>query len=76
MPALADWKEKFLAGHPASGSAKLVVSLAPPASQKTVQPLDATGGYKLKTLVSARGDGWLTDTEGLEACVFWEVSSY
>lgn len=51
--ALADWKEKFLARHPASGSAKLVVLLAPPTSQKTIQPLDETGGYELKTLVSA-----------------------
>lgn len=40
----ADWKEKFLAGHPPAGSAKLVVSLAPPyASQKTIQSCDVTG---------------------------------
>lgn len=70
MVALADWKEKFLARHPASGSAKLVVLLAPPTSWKTVRPLDETGGYELETLCHPHGDGWLTNTKGLETCAF------
>lgn len=44
MVTSADWKEKFLARHPVSVSAKPVVSLAPLSmSQKTLQPLCVSG---------------------------------
>ena len=53
MVTLADWKEKFLAGQPTSGSAQPLVSLAlPSTSQKTIQPLEVTGVQEPKTCVS------------------------
>lgn len=53
MVTSADWKEKFLARHPVSVSAKPVASLAPlSTSQKTLQPLCVSGLQELKACVS------------------------